>query len=536
MHSPDQAGLATFLSSLERVNTALSDLKVSNLKSNQQAAAELGRLLKSGNQQLETVFEKVLREDAQPVQPLHYITKSKAFPSLPEQKVARLNLINSHLTFSNSGQDGVDPPTAQTYANVRGPYLTGTLADLNTGTINTAKKADKTALYKPGTNGIGMYATALEGLFMAEYDNICALFPRDDWARVFNMTCRNAMSELTKALRELEVHIRGNLSTDCFLGFEIIDIISRLSSNIDARTGQLKPLFTTASKPIRDISKSSFRDLLERSKNELASLPGLPPEGKTLSTTRDIMARLQTMANFLLPVSSLMFSLGDEGWRREPGHKQDDLKEINFKADGQEFFAHYCEDTIVALMQALVSKSKMLLKGQMVQGAFMANNWAVVDRMMRNSELEPLVAPRMNSTLEKWRTDARKLYLKEWDDVSRILLDQIFTSRAVQRPSSGSAGAVDSAAILKGMSSKEKDALKEKWKAFNATFDDLVSKHKSLSLEPEVKDMLAKAVQAGVEPLYARFWDRYHEVDKGKGKYVKYDKGSISAVLIGLMS
>lgn len=343
------------------------------------------------------------------------------------------------------------------------------------------------------------------------------------------------MSELTKALRELELHVKANLNTDCYLGYEIMDIMSRLSANIESRTGELKPLFTTALKPVRDTSKWSFYELLEDTKRRLNSLQVLPPDGSTLPMTTEVMARLQTMANFLRPVSGLMFSLGDEGWRSNPLLKKDDLRDINFKADGQDYFAHYCEDTIIALMQALVTKSKMLLKGQMVQGAFMANNWAIVDRMIRNSELEPLVAPRMNAVLEKWRTDARKLYLKEWDDVSRILLDQIITSRSGARPSSGSAGAVDSAAILKGLSSKEKDGLKEKWKAFNTTFDDLLARHKSLVLEREVREMLAKAVQAGVEPLYARFWDRYHEVDKGKGKYVKYDKSSITSVLVSLM-
>lgn len=35
-----------------------------------------------------------------------------------------------------------------------------------------------------------------------------------------------------------------------------------------------------------------------------------------------------------------------------------------------------------------------------------------------------------------------------------------------------------------------------------------------------------------IEPLYARFWDRYHEVDKGNGKYVRFDKGSLAAQYI----
>ena len=29
-------------------------------------------------------------------------------------------------------------------------------------------------------------------------------------------------------------------------------------------------------------------------------------------------------------------------------------------------------------------------------------------------------------------------------------------------------------------------------------------------------------------------WDRYHDVDKGKGKYVKYDRSSIAAIFLSL--
>ena len=69
---------------------------------------------------------------------------------------------------------------------------------------------------------------------------------------------------------------------------------------------------------------------------------------------------------------------------------------------------------------------------------------------------------------------------------------------------------------------------------FNLSFEDCLQRHKSLHMEKEVKGMLSREVQQMIEPLYGRFWDRYHEVDKGKGKYVKYDKGSISAIFLSL--
>jgi exocyst complex protein 7 len=87
---------------------------------------------------------------------------------------------------------------------------------------------------------------------------------------------------------------------------------------------------------------------------------------------------------------------------------------------------------------------------------------------------------------------------------------------------------------MKGLSSKDKENIKAKFGAFNASFDDMVARHKQYSMEREVRQMFARDIQHMIEPLYNRFWDRYHEIDKGKGKYVKYDKSSISAVFLSL--
>lgn len=114
-------------------------------------------------------------------------------------------------------------------------------------------------------------------------------------------------------------------------------------------------------------------------------------------------------------------------------------------------------------------------------------------------------------------------------------MDVQYTNRGA-RPPSNQTGPIDSAAVVKQLNSKDKDAIKEKFKSFNTRFEELSAKHKELggSMEKEVRSQLGREIQAMVEPLYGRFWDRYHEIDKGKGKYVKYDKGSLAAQLANL--
>ena len=126
--------------------------------------------------------------------------------------------------------------------------------------------------------------------------------------------------------------------------------------------------------------------------------------------------------------------------------------------------------------------------------------------------------------------------MDSWREPCSALLDTIYTNRSGgPRPQSGGTS-VSSAEVVKSLSSKDKDVIKEKFKLFNTTFDECVKRHRELrgSMEREVKSGLGRDVGNVVEPLYARFWDRYEALDRGRGKYVRYDKGALAAVLAGL--
>lgn len=518
---------------MKRVTKALNDLKQSGLRSNQQDMLDLQKLIKAGNSQLEAYFGRLLQQDSPPIEPLYFITKNLPFPPLPQELTTRLGLMTAH--FASSGRPagyGTESPLLQAYASIRGPYLSVTLQNLAIACINTARKKDPSAVYRQGTNGFGTYATGMEAAFLTEFDNICALFQRDDWSKVFNLTCQGAVSEMARMLRDLNQHVRQNLPTDCYLAYEIVEIMSTLTSNIDGRTGELKPSFAAAMKPIRDTAKSSLGDLLDDTRRRVQAMQVVPSDGSVVPITVETMTRLQGMLEFLRPISSIMISLGDGGWKNNTAYTSADqvpsLASFDVSADGRQIFANYCVDTIETLMTALDNKCKQLAKSKIVIGVFLCNNAAIIDRMIRSCDLVAHLSPRLND-IDRWRKQGAQLYTASWREPSTHLLDVQYTNRG--RPTSAS---VDSAAILKGLSSKDKDAIKEKFRLFNTSFDDLVIKHRNLNMEREVRDMLAKSVQQMIEPLYCRFWDRYHEVDKGKGKYVKYDKSSISAVFVSL--
>ena len=423
------------------------------------------------------------------------------------------------------------------YTEARGQYLSNSLANLASATITTSKRKNPDEVYRQGTSGIGTYASGIEGMFLSEFGNISAVFPREDWGVAFESTCRKSLAEFAKTLRELNMLIKTNLTTDCFLAYEIIEIVTNLSFRLDSKTGELKLPFADALKPIRETAKTSLSELVEDVRRRVQSMQTLPIDGSSLPFTAEVMTRLQTMTLYPQPLASIMASLGDGNWN--PGSTVNtasttsipSTKGFDVGADGNQLLAHYILDTIETLLTSLDAKARNSVRSKSLLGVFIANNVALIDRMIRSSDLGDVLATSgAPAKIDSWRKKGTSAYLDSWREPCSALMDVQYTNRGA-RPPSGNAGIIDSAAVIKGLGSKDKDSIKEKFKSFNASFEDLCQKHKTMFMEREVRSQLAREVQAMVAPLYARFWDRYHEIDKGKGKYVKYDKGSLAANL-----
>lgn len=425
------------------------------------------------------------------------------------------------------------------YSEVRGPYVAVSLQNLATASVATVRKTDANAVYRQGTSGIGTYATALEQLFAAEYDSICPIFAREQWMRLHGLTCQDALNELSRVLGDLHGHVKSHIITDCFLAYEVIDIISNLSFRLEQKNSDLRQPVQNALRPMRELSKYSLQRLFEDSKSRVSALMTLPQDGSTVQTTYDVMTRLQIMTIYLNPLSSILASVGEGGWRASGsyGTSSPTPARLDVGVDGRGLFSAYAADTIDALLSGLDSKARASLKNTSAQGMFLANNTAVIERLIGTSDLRELLTDSAKSKIDAWQKKSTRMYTNPWLESGVHMRDVQYTNRGSnpsQRSSGGNPATVDSGAFIKGMSSKDKDSTKEKFKNFNAIFDDLVARHRTFKMEPEVRGRMTREITGCVEPMYDQFWDRYHEIDKGKGKYVKYNKAQLEAVLVSL--
>lgn len=522
---------------MDRTVQTLSSLRETNLKANQEAIAELTYLLKFGSTELDSLFSATLRGEAGAIEPLRYITKGEPFPPISEKTSSRLRIINSYMTYNLAPErrPGEDPQTVIQYSNIRGPYLSTSLQNLASASITTARKADPNALYMRGNSGIGHYSLALDQMFSAEYDSICPIFAREQWVRVHGLTCSIALKELTNVLSELYQHIQHHVLTDCYLGFEICEVVSSLSFKLESKNPEMRQPVQDALRPVREQAKYSLQRLYEDTKARTTGIMAIQGDASPVQVTDDVMARLKNMTSFMQPLSSILASIGDGGWRTSGAPN---AGRLDVGVNGTELFGTYCGDTMDALLGSLEHKCKTLMKTPSAQGIFLANNVAVVERAIMGSELEGFINDTARNKLEVWRKRAVILYTSPWKDAAMNLRDVQYTNRSSggnRPPSNSISGSVDSATYVRGMSSKDKDATKEKFKSFNSTFDDLVARHRQFRCEPIVREQVLREVESLVEPLYDRFWDRYHEIDKGKGKYVKHSKESLRSVLRGMV-
>ncbi|KAA6407036.1 MAG: exocyst complex exo70 [Lasallia pustulata] len=538
---PNEVGVQEYMASLKRIDQALANMNATNLRVNQQTVGDLKNLLSHGTRQLHAVFRSILNEDLQPVEPLHYITKHLPFPTLPEDKTAILRSIELCLSWSASHGESTDREslTIQTYSAMRGLYIANSLHNLATASIITARKKSPDENYRQNTNGIGTYATGLEKMLLAEYQSIVAVFSQANWAAVFKLTYIHPLADFEKTLRDLNSHINSNITTDCFLAYELIDIVTPISVRLEDWAGARKPALADALKQIRGTAKFSLGELLEEVRKRIQNMQVLPGDGAAIPLTTAIMTRLQTMILYPLPLYSIMTEMGDGNWlsastASSSSASMTSAHSVDLVADGRQLLAHYVNDTIDTLLQSLDSRARVLLKSKSIPGVFLANNIAVINRMIHSSDLASVLSVSPSPPKwDIWRKKGNSAYLDSWKEACSALLDVQYTSRGA-RPPSGSQGMIDSAAVIKSLGSKEKDAIKEKFKTFNTIFDELSAKHMGLAMEREVRSQLSREVAAMIEPLYGRFWDRYHEIDKGKGKYVKYDKGGLSGQLAQL--
>ncbi|KAF3908204.1 hypothetical protein AA313_de0202658 [Arthrobotrys entomopaga] len=518
---PQMVELSEYLTCVKRLSDGLNALKSTNLRASQKAVKEMTLLLKTGAVQLEDQYRKTLAQDSNPVEPLHFITKKLPFPVLADEKIEPIKVLADFISDTINTAPNAQSTAITIYTEVRGNYISNSLSSLSQATVNNANGRNVLASYEKGDNGISYYAQAVEGIFSAEYENVQKLWPSDSWLKMYTQTTQPAMTVFSNTIRQLNKHIVTYMVTECFLAYNVIEAVTATSTRLASKTGERNE-FVDALKPIRLTASASFYELLEDLKRKGNAMTMVPLDGAVCEYTQNVMARLRRLTDYPGAVGGLLISLGDKNWQSPYNPALlTNLASFDVGADGNLYIANYCIESIDRMFDILDQKAKLFIKKQQQCAVFMVNNIAFVETAIKRGGLSTILSLGGGmAKIEKWRKRAVEEYMVPWKEAAGYLLDMTYTSKAAIQVSSGS---------KPSLTSKDKEAIKEKFKSFNVLFDTLIQQHKSYVFpDKDVKAMLFKEITF-ISPLYGRFWDKYHEVVKDK--HIKYDVAGLQAVL-----
>lgn len=358
----------------------------------------------------------------------------------------------------------------------------------------------------------------------------------------------DAQSANSSTLRDLEklfqsttqainVFVRKNLITDCLVAFDVLEMIHRSAGEILLAVEQ--PPFNlegAASKELRKTAQDALFEMLRYTESQVSAMPQLPADFKVLDITKQVTLWIGRLAEYDMTLASLMIPLGAPvNWQIKLAfHSTFSSAPVTSSSSGpksymgSEIVVLFISELIDDLLVNIEIKARAQYKKVTRVGLQVIANLLHLERGLRqSSELIGLLSAGGGfDRIDKIRKRALNMFLEGWKVCASHLMD-VTVVRSNSTTSSGKTGA---------MSSRDREAVKEKFRGFNTDFEDLVTKFKEYAFaDAELRAYLAREVSF-ISPLYNRFYEKYKsgEFSKHTEKYIKYSKTQLDATLASL--
>lgn len=500
---------------MRRLDRGQATLKGTGDESSQKIAQKIHELLEIGIGKLRATCSTIIAEKASQIEPLAYVIKNQALPTYSRKQVHFL-VTTTRFCKEESQITGLKQGIYQDFISNRSLYMQ---KSLHTFVLASQRNLEirNNNLYDRENNGIGHYTEALYRMAQSERQLCAAVFDEGDAEDVYNSTATPAFSDYTAAVKAIADHVASRLGTDCYLGFETLEHVIKLNSIVkDIETPEIARNLHAVMANLAGISASAFHELAEDIKRKAGSLLTVPIDGGVVEVTKELCARLRKFVDYPRVISDLISVLGDGGWRR-PVSGPVKLNQADRGLAGN-LIDIYCAEVVEALLQILEQKARTQHKRLNLVGIFLLNNATYIQTSINRSEMSKFMSGRPINRIDECNKKAFKVYRESWDMSARQLMDT-----TIMRPT-------DPKAARNSLSSKDREAVKERFKSFNTEFDESLRACKSFTvIDSDLRQSLTKEIRSIILPLYSRFYDKYINTDfaKNKEKYIKYSKESI---------
>ncbi|XP_078257606.1 exocyst complex component 7 isoform X8 [Rhinoraja longicauda] len=527
---------------------------VDYFQDNNPDSPELNRvkfLFEKGKESLESEFRNLLTRNSKPVPPVVILdliagdddietTDEMTLEHLPENILQDLICISVWLVDYGRNLDFMN-----VYYQIRSNQLDRSIKGLkehfrknssSSGILYSPamqnKRKDtpsKKAIKRPGKEDImdseiDSYIhciSAFVKLVQSEYQLLTDIIPEHHQKRTFDSLIQEALDSLmvegenivSTARRAIMRHDYSAVLTI----FPILKHLKLMKQEFDqvlqgtaASTKNKLPVLITSMETTGAKALEEFADSI---KNDPDKEYNMPKDGTVHELTSNAILFLQQLLDFQETASSMLASqvLGDTY------HIPLDPREIGTSSSSynsefnRRLLSNYICKILGNLQLNLHSKAKVY-EDTALGAVFLLNNFNYILKSLEKSELIQLVAVSQKHPDKAYRShieEQLQTYQRSWLKVTTPLTE-------------GNLPAFQPGTKLKD---KERQAIKDRFKAFNDGLEELCKIQKSWAIpDKEQRDKIRRAQKENVTVAYRVFWQRYSNVPftKNVEKYIKY--------------
>lgn len=492
---------------LDKLNENKDDGEFKGIRDNLRSTVLDGEL------KMETLFRVLLQPVSQSFDPQIYMSERRPFPYLEDSKLKDLGYIVDY--FYGNGN-----PIDQLYIDNRIKTIRESLAFLVPFTEEITKNPK--VPYEKGTNGIGNYTEALLGFMSNEWSLLEDIYKDPDtilrhFLKIFEGCWNNYIQIVNKLLGKIQKFV----ANEGLLAFELLDNSVNLQHTIRSQTGAEYPPLNTCIESCRELARSLFKELLIFTDQRVSSLTTLPQDNGVSEATVEVMSKARKFADFKEGALSVMVGFKAGSWIPQPKPqwlaKWTSINATTVVDDDNpsELLSAFFSDVIDALIVSLEIKATQLMRKKSAIGYFLITNITLVEQISMRSGIQEILDSTSLSRLERLKKRALEMFLAGWKQAAANLLD---------------------VNVVGKLSSKDRDAIKQKFTNFNAEFEELVKGYKQYNItDPSLKKYLTKEISF-IVPLYHRFHDKHAGGDftKHTEKYIKYTNAEFDRIIDSL--
>lgn len=559
---PAASGIKKYSMTIARLDNAIKQLQSSNLQTFSRVVDQAESLKRQGILQMRDYLRQILSRSFKPIDAGEYLANNRLFPILTKDTVTTTRQLYAY--FENSQNEQVDDVYFEIATKYISASLKGLAASCEPKTSDTAPvppppggpgngtqtngfaSVSIAGSYEKGSNRIVRYAEAYCRLMIGQVTNARQLFDNsmtdeddrdensisktrgEDMVGIyFEQIMNSTISEFISLANKINEHVSKHMQTDSMLSFELLEALNNVINMIKKFSPRVPARLSQAATGCQTTTHAVFRDFIRYVESRVdAAHSNVILENGVSDATVDVMTRLKRISTYSSIALVSMASLGSNGWfpngtKPRWASVYSTATLVSQGTSGPaELLSWFFSDCIDALIVCLEIRAKSLQKKNTQIGFFLLTNLALVEHYVSSSEIFKIMGPVGAERLEKLRKRGVNLFLEGWNNAASLLMDVTIVK--------GTSG--------KGLSKNDREAIKEKFRTFNAEFEVLVKQHKAYNITNQaLRQQLAKEVRF-ISPLYHRYYDKHVGGDFSKhvDKYIKYNKQEFDRILESL--